>query len=339
MWLEGKTRAKKKTKKVKKQRSEAEPEPVMQKEFPPMIKKLPSEMEPEVASFEHHDDDNSPKFDTYRHMITTAGTNKRYLDTGRYNVRESLDPNTAVTFATSEGIHNEVTESLKIKIPDDSKESKKRKKKKTKKAKKNRKEKREENKSNPLPIKRKATVIVSKRIVRQATERNQTLSEYIRENKLRLVEPSADDLKRVSSKPASTKQIASLRRGSGLENDKYRRWYNKQENHKYEELDSRRKMDARVLAEPASADKGLRRKSTMQVKIRGDKSPLSADQKVLRRAGTIEMAIKKLRKLKELEKDEDLEENKIVQSRKMSFNDWMVLVFLIKLTILGVMLS
>jgi hypothetical protein len=305
-----------------------------------MIKKLPSEMVPEAASFDDQYDDNSPKFDTYRHMMSTAGTNKRYLDTGRYNFRESLDPNTAVTFATSEGMHNEVTESLKIKIPDDSKESKKRKKKKTKKSKKKRKEKREEHRSNPLPMKRRATVIVSKRIVRQATERNQTLSEYIRENKLRLVEPSADDLKRVSSKPASTKQIGSLRRGSALESEKYRRWYKKQENHKYEDLDSRRKMDGRILAEPISAGKGLRRKSTMQAGIRGDKTPLTADQKVLRRAGTIDMAIKKLRKLKELEPEEDVEQqNNLVQSRKMSFNDWMVLVFLIKLTVLGVMLS
>lgn len=106
------------------------------------------------------------------------------------------------------------------------KKDKKEKKKKSKKRKKSKHQDRAE--SQPLGMVRKATVLVSKKIVRQATERGQTLSQYVRENKLRLVAPSEKELNK-ASRHGSTKQISSIENDSTKGPQSYSRRLSKDE--------------------------------------------------------------------------------------------------------------
>lgn len=87
-------------------------------------------------------------------------------------------------------------------------------------------------------LKRKATIIVSKKIIRQATERGQTLKEYIKSNKLKLVDPDDHDIQKLQK--SSIKRMKSLR--SQTQNDKFRpRSQEETKSYNQESFDSYRK--------------------------------------------------------------------------------------------------
>jgi hypothetical protein len=76
---------KKKIKKIRKKK------PKDQIEFPPMVKKTPEEileME-EIVILEDNNDFNSPKFDTHRQLISTAGSYRRYQEA------DSIEPSSS----------------------------------------------------------------------------------------------------------------------------------------------------------------------------------------------------------------------------------------------------
>ena len=156
-----------------------------EKSYPAIAKREVYEPRPEVSAFDG--DDENANFNTHRDLISARG---RYESENQYQQNFSK-------YADNE--HPPVE--IERRLESTEQERKKIKRKKEKKEKKNKSKKRKKSKnkdkaeSQPIGLTRKATVIVSKRIVRQATERGQTLSEFVRENKLRLVAPSQNDLK------------------------------------------------------------------------------------------------------------------------------------------------
>lgn len=189
-------------------------------------------------------------------------------------------------------------------------------------------------------VQKKATIIVSKRIVRQATERNQSLGQYIRENKLRLVDPTQDDLKRVGSRQSSSKRIESLRRGSTTtERTKPSYKFREAEDTKYDSFDSYRKQNSRVLADPHKINKMQKRRLTLEGKdIYESEIPMRTVKKLLKKSKTSNLDLAKIKRVKTL-RPEQVAEKLLVQGRKMNLNDWMLFIFLIILTIFGVVLS
>ena len=179
-----------------------------EKELPPIFKRQRYDVEPEVSAF---DDEANSNFNTYRNMISARD---------RYNEQEK--PLEDAAYEQEKPLEDDNKERKKIKRKKDRKDKKK----KSKRRKKSKDQERAE--SQPLGIARKATVLVSKKILRQATERGQTLSQYVRENKLRLVAPSEKDLKKTSQQ-SSTKHISSIGNDSTKGPQSYGRRFSRDE--------------------------------------------------------------------------------------------------------------
>jgi hypothetical protein len=228
---------------------------------------------------------------------------------------------------------------LRVIDPNGLEVSKKLKKKRTKKEKKLKKERKKRRSSqrressNPIPTSKKATVIVSKKIVRQATAQNQTLGQYIRANKLRLIDPSQEDLQKVKKNhpqagisrkmygvdPASTKNIGHF---GMMEDSKYE-----------EEL---RRQDPRVFAEPKKAN--IKRISTLEGRRIDDFDRKLAKGKIMR-SDTPNSKVSRVKTARTTKSSAIVVEEEVEPFRKMSFNDLMLFIFLVVLTCFGVMLT
>lgn len=287
-------------------------------EFPKMVKRTPEEIQEmeEVSAFEEHYDFNSPKFDTHRQLISTAGSYRKYREA------DTIEPSSSNALKEDYIVRVQSAEPPELHMLRHDQPIKKKKKRKEKKPKKKKMKKRDVSEPNIGGLKRKATVIVSKRIVRQATERNQTLGEYIRQNKLKIVDPTEEDLRRVSNRPAtasarkiksanptSSKNLVKMDLFEELKKDEY---FNK--------------MDGRVFSEHKLAkDPKFKRRGTLQ----SQKLRLEENKSELKRSLTVLSIPKNLKK----------EKNSLKPSRKMSLNDWMMFVFLCVLTLFGIILS
>lgn len=254
-------------------------------------------------------------FDTHRRMISTATSNLRY------NVNEPDEPS-----------------SLMIKQEEKVEIIKKKKRKKEKKSKKKRKSKNREARrpSQPVGLQKKATIIVSKKIVRQATASNMSLGEYIRHNKLRLVDPSREDLRKVESRQGSSKRIANIK--GSPKNSFYAPSKANYEEDKYDSFDSYRKQNPQIRADPRPM-KAYKRNSTLQYNDLFDKEMRKKINKQMKRSTTQDLNIKKLERPKTMRKKEPAPPKPKIPSRKLTLNDIMIFIFLIALTLFGVVLS
>lgn len=282
------------------------------KEYPPMVKKS-------VEELQNEDDDplgrTETNFDTHRQLISTATSNLRY------NVNEPEEPSSLM-----------ITQGEKVK------KKKRRKEKKSKKSKKHKKSKDREVRraSQPVGLQKKATIIVSKRIVRQATASKMSLGEYIRHNKLRLVDPSQEDLRRVESRQGSSKKIMNIK-GSNKDSF-YAPSKSNYEEDKYDSFDSYRRQNPQIRADPRPM-KAYKRKSTLEYNDLFDKDMRRKINKQMNRSATQNLNIKKLERPKTMRNKEPEVEKPKIPSRKLTLNDIMKFIFLVVLTVFGIVLS
>ena len=269
--------------------------------------------------------------------MTTAGSNLRYADSQNQEFQAIDQKNINMM---------QEPESLMIRSKEKKKEKRRKKSKKRKKdknverSKKRRKSKRQEAVSNPMGLKRKATIIVSKKIVRQATERGQSLGEYIRKNKLKLVDPSENDFKRLQSNTSAFDRRSSIRT-----EHKVKRFKPKKQETKYDSFDSFRKQSS-VIASSQTIEKKpkskYRRRGTVQGEtIKNDLIAKPRRARIKKASTVVEMEIKKLEdpeNAKKREKKKMEKENK-VKARSMNYNDIHIFAFLVVLTLFGVIMS
>jgi hypothetical protein len=277
-------------------------------EYPPMIKKSVEELRNQDEDPLERDDTN---FDTHRQLLTTAADmNFGVEDPGR-------------------------PRSLMIKT-DEKVKKKKRKKDKKSKKKKKAKNKEDSRLSHTAGLQKKATIIVSKKIVRQATANNMTLGQFIRENKLRLVDPSKDDLRRVGSRRSSTNKTTATRRSS--KGSYYKSNKDNYEEDKNDGFDSHRERNPQIrsVSQPM---KIYKRNGSVEYNDLFDNEMRKKINKQIKRSTTQNLIAKKLEHPKKMrvKKPEPLKPK--VPSRNMTLNDIMIFIFLVVLTLFGVILS
>ena len=192
--------------------------------------------------------------------------------------------------------------------------------------------------------KTKATVIVSRKIVRQATNSGMSLGQFIKHNKLKLVDPSAKEKRRFSVAQTVKHPVGEI-------TDSYTpetmAWYKRRKSEAAESLkkqdDSKSKRsEIRVRASPQRIAKGLKRLSTLQNSSSVLKDNLKMKKK---RSGSAQLDPEKLVKVLEEEKvrleSDDTEEEEIqtVPLRCLNLNEWMVFVYIVILIFFGILLS
>lgn len=186
---------------------------------------------------------------------------------------------------------------------------------------------------------------MSRKIVRQATQEGMTLSEYIKSKKLKLVDPTARDLQKVSEGRRSS-AVSSSKFIQSAYTPSTQKWYNKSglvEEDKHESRHLTPKYDNRVFSKPVRANK-LRKSSTQQLEDEYEQDlNMKTSRKLLKRSGTLDIVAEKLKKLansnQSFEEEEEQTTRKKFKWRCLNLNEWNALIFFSILTLIGIILS